>query len=155
MSGTTGRRFLLFFSLLPKTPYASQISLLTYEPCSKPRPTRQILFSYPLQNVPGFSAVGVSVSFPPGGASPPHRHGGASVIGLIVSGTAYNKMNDEPTMLLNTGESWYEAPGCHHKTSANASSTEPMVLHATFVVETKIFQEGGMGALVQVDEEYL
>lgn len=63
-------------------------------------------------------------------------------------------MNDSPTKKMETFESWYEAPGCHHRTSANASDTEPLVLLATFVLETKVFLEGGPGVLVQVDEEY-
>jgi hypothetical protein len=63
-------------------------------------------------------------------------------------------MNDSPTMLLGEGETWYEAPGCHHKVSANASETEELVILATFVVETKTLREKGFGALLQVDEEY-
>jgi quercetin dioxygenase-like cupin family protein len=98
--------------------------------------------------------VALRVSFPPGAMSPPHRHGGASVSGVILSGSAYNKMNNEPTQLLTKNDTWYEAPGCHHKTSANASDTEEMELLATFVVETKVLVEGGPQALVQVDEEY-
>lgn len=113
-----------------------------------------MLYSYPLRNVSGFSVIGLSVAFPPGGASPPHRHGGASVAGVVISGTTYNKMNDDPTLVLTKGETWYEAPGCHHKISANASDTEDLLLLATFVVETKVVEDGGFGALVQVDEEY-
>lgn len=55
---------------------------------------------------------------------------------------------------MEEGESWYEAPGCHHVCSANASDTEPLVLLATFVVETKVILEGGPQALVVVDEEF-
>ncbi|EON62362.1 hypothetical protein W97_01584 [Coniosporium apollinis CBS 100218] len=121
---------------------------------SKPRPTIKMLYSYRLRNVSGFSVIGLSVAFPPGGASPPHRHGGASVAGVVISGTAYNKMNDDPTLVLTKGETWYEAPGCHHKISANASDTEDLLLLATFVVETKVVEDGGFGALVQVDEQY-
>jgi quercetin dioxygenase-like cupin family protein len=86
--------------------------------------------------------------------SPPHRHGNASVAAVVTKGTAYNKMNNDPTQKMEQWESWYEAPGCHHRTSANASDTEPMELIATFVLETKVFLEGGPQVLVQVDEEY-
>ncbi|OJD30798.1 cupin domain protein [Diplodia corticola] len=119
-----------------------------------PRPTRKHLYAHPLANVPGFSIVAILVKLPPNGATPPHRHGGASVAGVVVSGTAYNKMNDGPTMVLGQGESWYEEPGCHHVTSANASGEEECHLLATFVVETKVVEEGGPGALVVVDEEW-
>lgn len=111
-------------------------------------------YNYELRNIPGFSVVGLTVDFPPGGASPPHRHGGASVAGVVIAGTSYNKMNNDPTLVLTKGETWYEAPGCHHKISQNASQTEPLVLFATFVVETKVVEERGMEALVQIDEEY-
>ena len=94
------------------------------------------------------------VKFPPNGSTPPHRHGGASVVGYIVEGTALNKMNDEPTRVLKQGDTWYEAPGCHHRVSDNHSTTEPMTLLATFVVDTRVMEEGGPGALVQIDEEY-
>ncbi|KAI9162977.1 Reticulon-4-interacting protein 1 like protein [Paramyrothecium foliicola] len=90
-----------------------------------------------------------------GGEHPPHRHGGASVVGTVLAGSTYNKMNDEPTMLVSAGETWYEAPGCHHRVSMNASKTEELVLFATFVVETRVVEEGGMGALVQIDKEYV
>ena len=63
-------------------------------------------------------------------------------------------MNDEPTMVLSKGEAWYEAPGCHHLISANASETEEMEFIAVFVVETKVVDEGGVGALVLIDEEF-
>jgi len=76
------------------------------------------------------------------------------VVGYVMSGTTLNKMNDEPMKTLKQGDTWYEAPGCHHKISANASSTEPMTLLATFVVDSKVIEEGGFEALVQIDEEY-
>jgi quercetin dioxygenase-like cupin family protein len=121
---------------------------------SAPQPSIKPLYSHALKNVPGYSAIGLEVTFPPLGATPPHRHGGASVTGIIIKGTAYNKMNDEPTYVLEAGASWYEAPGCHHKVSANASGVEEMVLHAHFVVESRVVEEGGLAALVVVDEEF-
>ncbi|KAI9660931.1 MAG: hypothetical protein M1821_009258 [Bathelium mastoideum] len=133
---------------IPDPPY--DISALK----NKPLPTRKLLYSYPLVNVPGFSCIALQVSFPPGGATPPHRHSGASVSGVILKGAAHNKMNDEPTMVLSRGETWYEAPGCHHRISANASETEEMEFIAVFVVETKVVEEGGVEALIQIDEEF-
>ncbi|KAF1814706.1 cupin domain-containing protein [Eremomyces bilateralis CBS 781.70] len=130
-----------------------QVADIAYDR-TKPAPKIELVYQWPLKNVPNFSVLALRVSFPPGGSSPPHRHGGASVAATIIKGTAYNKMNNDPTRLFSEGEAWYEAPGCHHKTSENASQTEELILLATFVVETKVVDEGGMGALVQVDEEY-
>jgi len=120
----------------------------------QPAPLLKLLSSYKLGNVPNFSIVTLQVHMPPNGGSPPHRHGGAAISGVVLKGSGYNKMNNSPTNLLTEGETWYEAPGCHHKISMNASSTEDFILQATMVVETQVFEEGGMGALVIVDEEY-
>ncbi|PHH91946.1 hypothetical protein CDD83_9662 [Cordyceps sp. RAO-2017] len=122
---------------------------------SAPMPSVEKVYAYALQNVPGFSAVALRVTFPPGAQHPPHRHGGASVVGCVLAGSTLNKMNDEPTMLLGAGETWYEAPGCHHRVSANASATDELVLFATFVIETDVWEAGGIQALVKIDDEYL
>lgn len=109
---------------------------------------------HPLNNVAGFCQVGLHVSFPPDAASAPHRHGGASVSAVILKGKAFNKMNDSSTSLLSAGETFYEAPGCHHRISANASETDEMELLATLVVETKVVEEEGMKGLVIVDKGF-
>lgn len=111
-------------------------------------------FQYKLVNVPGKSIIGLTVSFPPNAASPPHRHGGASVAAVVLEGAVFNKMNNDPTTVIETGGTWYEAPGCHHRVSANHSKTEPAKILATFVVDTEVVEDGGLAALVQVDEEY-
>ena len=82
---------------------------------------------YPLSKFPGYSMVGLKVTMAPGGATPPHRHGSATVTGVVLSGHTYNKMNNEPTHLLGPGETFHEHPGCHHKTSMNASDSEEHV----------------------------
>ena len=63
-------------------------------------------------------------------------------------------MNDLPTKVIKAGDSWYEAPGCHHKVSDNASQTEGAVLVATFVIDSDVLERDGMGALIQIDEEF-
>lgn len=123
-------------------------------PISCPLPTIAPVFQYKLVNVPGKLIVGLTVSFGPDGASPPHRHGGASVAATVLEGTVINKMNDDPTRVIQTGGTWYEAPGCHHKTSANQSKTESAKVLAVFVVDAQVVEEGGLAALVQVDQEY-
>ena len=82
------------------------------------------------------------VRFPPNGSSLPHRHGGASAVGYVIEGTLLNKMDDSPVKVINKGETWYEAPRCHHKISDNYSETGTETLLATFVVDTKVVGEG-------------
>ncbi|KAK5998491.1 hypothetical protein PT974_00870 [Cladobotryum mycophilum] len=120
----------------------------------RPLPTITPAYSYKLVNVPGKSILGLYVDFPPNASTPPHRHGGASIAALVIEGAVLNKMNDGPTRVIEAGGSWYEAPGCHHRTSDNYSTTAPAKILATFVVDTKVVEEGGPGALVVLDPEY-
>lgn len=119
-----------------------------------PAPELVPMFHHELVNAPGKCIIGALVKLGPGAETPPHRHGGASVMAWVVSGSVYNKMNDEPLVIKNAGESWYEAPGCHHKVSANTSKTEPASILAIFIVDTEIIATKGFGALVVYDEEW-
>jgi hypothetical protein len=63
-------------------------------------------------------------------------------------------MNKEPTVIFKKGESFFEAPGCHHKVSDNYSTTEQAKILATLVVDHEVVDEGGIEALVVIDDEY-
>lgn len=117
-------------------------------------PALEVVSQYRLMNCPGKTIVGLLVNFPPNALTPPHRHGSASVSAYVVSGTLLNKMNNDPMKVIRTKGSWYEAPGCHHRISDNASKTEPATLLATMVLDTEEFERDGMAALIQIDEEY-
>ncbi|UKZ84964.1 uncharacterized protein TrAFT101_000844 [Trichoderma asperellum] len=121
----------------------------------RPMPDVNIVFNNKLPNCPGKSAVGLLVDFPPNSSTPPHTHAGASVSVVVLKGTVLNKMNDGPTYVIPTGGTFFEAPGCHHVTSDNFSTTEPAQILATMVVDTKIVEEGGVAALVVIDPEYV
>ncbi|RAL13955.1 cupin domain-containing protein [Aspergillus homomorphus CBS 101889] len=125
----------------------------TYDP-SRPLATTTIAYQYKLVNCPGKTIVGLLVEYPPAGATPPHRHGGASVSAYVIKGSVLNKMNDDPMRVIEQGGSWYEAPGCHHRISANASQTEPAAFFVNFVLDTETLEREGPGVLVQIDEEY-
>ncbi|KAB8072477.1 RmlC-like cupin domain-containing protein, partial [Aspergillus leporis] len=125
----------------------------TYDP-SRPMPGIEIIYHYRLKNCPGKTIVGLRVEFAPNASTPPHRHGGASAAAYVVSGTLLNKMNNDPMEVFSAGGTWYEAPGCHHRISDNASKTEPAVLIATLVLDTDVYERDGMDALIQIDEEY-
>ncbi|KAM0795741.1 hypothetical protein BDR22DRAFT_882949 [Usnea florida] len=117
---------------------------------ARPLPSRQLLYQYELVNSPSQSIIAFRITFPKNGAFPPHRHGGASV----VDGAVLNRVNDEPARVLTAGETWYEAPGCHHRTFDNHLTTEPTTVLATYVVDTEVVREGGLAALTIVDEEF-
>ncbi|GAB7365826.1 hypothetical protein MBLNU230_g7158t1 [Neophaeotheca triangularis] len=124
-----------------------------YDP-SRPMPEISIVYSYKLDNCPGKTIVGLRVDFGPNAMTPPHRHGGAAVSAYVFKGTLFNKMNDDPMKVIQEGGTWYEAPGCHHRISNNASATDPATLLATMVLDTEDFEKNGMAALLQIDEEY-
>ncbi|KAJ6091563.1 hypothetical protein N7467_003532 [Penicillium canescens] len=125
----------------------------TYDP-SRPMPAIEIAYSYRLIGIPNKSIVSLRVEFPPNGSTPPHRHGGANVGAYVLEGSLLNKMNNDPMKTFPKGGSWFEAPGCHHRISDNASKTEPATLIATMVTDTDAFERDGMAALIQIDEEY-
>jgi quercetin dioxygenase-like cupin family protein len=132
----------------PTDPFANK------SPFRSPPADLMPMFQYELVNCPGKTLVGLLVKYGPGGATPPHRHGGASVTGYVLSGSVYNKMNDEPLEVKHTGSSWYEAPGCHHRVSANYSDSELATLLVIFVVDTDVIKRDGLAALTIIDEEY-
>lgn len=122
---------------------------------SRPMPEINIEYQYKLVNCPGKTIVGIRIEFPPNAATPPHRHGGASVAGYVLAGTLQNKMNDDPMKIFTAGGTFYEAPGCHHRISNNASTTEPATLMANMVLDTDKLEREGMDAIIQIDKEYL
>jgi len=121
---------------------------------SRPFPDILPLYKNPVPNCPEKTIVNFQVHLPPNGSTPPHTHAGAVVFGNVVSGYVYNKMNNEPMKLLGPGETFMEAPGCRHKISDNASTTESATLVATLIVDTKVVEENGIEGLVVIDEEY-
>lgn len=133
----------------------SYLNTTTDRHFSRPMPDIQLAYQYRLSNCPGKSIVGMCITFPPNGSTPPHRHGTCSVSAYVVSGTLLNKMNNDPMKTINTGGTWHEAPGCHHRISDNASKTESAVAFATMILDTDVLERDGMKALMQIDEEYL
>jgi hypothetical protein len=67
-------------------------------------------------------------------------------------------MNDDPMTVMKAGDSFYEAPGCRHRISNNASQTEEARFIANLILETEkmdaLMEESGPSGLVVIDEEY-
>ena len=107
------------------------IPATTYNDTVKPN------FSHPIPNIPGKSLAAVEVSYPPGGASAPHRHSNSAFIyAYVVSGQIASQVEDQPERIYHAGECWYEMPGAHHLMSRNVSKTEPAKLLAVVVTDT-------------------
>jgi quercetin dioxygenase-like cupin family protein len=96
--------------------------------------TARPIFEHDLPNLPGKSLLAVEVVYRPGGASPPHRHpASAFIYAYVVSGAIVSAVDDEQPRIYRAGESFYEAPGAHHRVSRNASMIRPAKLIAVFV----------------------
>ena len=94
------------------------------------------LFEHELPNVPGKALIAIEVLFPPGAASPPHRHpASAFIYAYVVSGEIVSAVDDEKPRVYRAGESWHEAPGAHHLVTRNSSRTKPAKLLAIFVAD--------------------
>ncbi len=74
----------------------------------------------------------VSVEYPPGGASPPHRHD-AYVVVYVLSGVLTMQVEGRPAVTLKPGDTFIERPPDVHAVSRNASETEPARFLAIFV----------------------
>ncbi|KAJ5491730.1 hypothetical protein N7539_003297 [Penicillium diatomitis] len=125
----------------------------TYNPES-PLGKLTICYKHKLENCAGMTVVGLIIEYPPNGATPPHRHGGAAVSAYVLRGAILNKMNEDPIELIEQGDLWHEPPGCHHRISANASQTEAASFFVTIVIETDKLGREGVSVLLQYDEEY-
>ena len=94
-------------------------------------------FNQTIPNLPGKSLIAALVTYPPGGASPPHRHAASAFIyAYVLSGEIRSQVDGAPVRIYRPGESWHEAPGAHHAVSANASRTKAAQLLAIFIVDS-------------------
>ncbi|KAF4976524.1 hypothetical protein FZEAL_6816 [Fusarium zealandicum] len=119
------------------------------------RPTVSATVSHVQQppNLPNNTWLGLLVSAPPNAATPPHSHAGAAVVATIIRGRVLNQMvhthmdpltgetheHDSGAKIYGPGESWYEAPGCHHVRSETVGDEEALFI-ANMVVSTEVFE---------------
>jgi quercetin dioxygenase-like cupin family protein len=76
-----------------------------------------------------------TVIYPPGGASPPHRHD-AQVFVYVLEGELIMQVQGGPKVTLKPGETFYESPSDVHAVSANASQTAPAKF-LVFIIKDK------------------
>ena len=85
---------------------------------------RAALITRDLPEYPGKEAVMLTVEYPPGAASPSHRHD-AHVFVYVLEGRYATQVAGGERLVLGPGETFYENPSDEHVVSANASTTEP------------------------------
>ena len=82
------------------------------------------LIAKDLSGISGKEALMSTVTYPPGGASPPHRHD-AQVFVYVLEGELIMQVQGGPKVTLRPGDTFYESPTDVHAVSANASQTAP------------------------------
>jgi quercetin dioxygenase-like cupin family protein len=87
------------------------------------------LMTQELLGIAGKEVLMSTVTYPPGGSSPPHRHD-AQVFVYVLAGELTMQVQGGPKVTLKPGDTFYESPTDVHSVSANASQTSP----ATFLV---------------------
>ncbi|KAL8761393.1 MAG: hypothetical protein Q9184_002488 [Pyrenodesmia sp. 2 TL-2023] len=120
---------------------------------SRPRETVKLISHHHPSNIPGKSLITLLVTLPPNAATPPHTHGGAAVLALMVRGKSRNQMNDGEAFVSGEGETFYEAPGCHHVRGENALEGEETQFYAVFIVDDEHFEREGLGGILKLDAE--
>jgi quercetin dioxygenase-like cupin family protein len=88
-----------------------------------------------LSGIAGKEATMLTVEYPPGGATPPHRHD-SHVFVYVLEGSIIMQVDGREPVTLKPGETFYEGPQDIHRTSANASATEPAKF-LVFIVKDK------------------
>jgi quercetin dioxygenase-like cupin family protein len=99
----------------------------------------QELMQKELTGVPGKELRMLTVEYPPGGASPPHRHH-AQVFVYVLSGSLRMQVQGSPVVTLQPGQIFYEGLDDVHTISENASRSEPAKI-LVFMVKDKSAEE--------------
>ena len=89
------------------------------------------------------------ITLPPGGATPPHRHGGGAVTACMMKGTVLNQMNDDEPFEAHAGDTFSEKPGCHHVRAEN-NTDEEASFFVVYINEAKKLEENP-GLVFQLD----
>lgn len=115
---------------LPSLGWAVLISA-SLATASADSPTNQVpaavvaeLMQKELTGVPGKELRMLTVEYPPGGASPPHRHH-AQVFVYVLSGSLRMQVQGSAVVTLQPGQIFYEGVDDVHTISENASRSEP------------------------------
>ncbi|AEU35855.1 cupin domain-containing protein [Granulicella mallensis] len=82
------------------------------------------LITKDLAGHPGEQVLMYTVDFPPGFASPIHRHN-AQVSVYVLEGSVVMQVRGQKELTLGPGQTFYEDPNDIHVVSRNASSTKP------------------------------
>lgn len=90
------------------------------------------------KDLPEFAGKEVAMStvvYPPGVASPPHRHDAHTFV-YVLEGSVVMQVAGSQAVTLGPGQTFYENPNDVHSTSKNASQTAPAKI-LVFMIKEK------------------
>jgi quercetin dioxygenase-like cupin family protein len=90
------------------------------------------LMSRDLAAAPGKEVVLLTVDYPPGGSSSPHRHNAQTFV-FVLEGSVVMQVKGAPAQTLGPGQTFYEGPEDVHVVSKNASQSKPAKFLVVFV----------------------
>ncbi|MBV8613841.1 MAG: cupin domain-containing protein [Acetobacteraceae bacterium] len=90
------------------------------------------LMSRDLAAAPGKEVVVLTVDYPPGGSSGPHRHNAQTFV-YVLEGSVVMQVKGGPLQTLGPGQTFYEGPEDVHVVSRNASQSKPAKFLVVFV----------------------
>jgi quercetin dioxygenase-like cupin family protein len=114
---------------------ACPLPAMAETPSSAPAAAVQQLAGKDVVGVPGKQLLMLTVEYPPGGASSPHRHD-AQVFVYVLEGEVTMQVEGSPAVTLRPGQTFYEKPDDVHLVSANASKTAPAKI-LVFILKDK------------------
>lgn len=94
---------------------------------ARPPVTATTLMQRELADLPGKEALLLTVDYPPGTFSLPHRHD-ADVMVYVLEGEVVMQIAGQKAHTLGRGETFFEGPADVHVQSANASGSAPAKL---------------------------
>jgi quercetin dioxygenase-like cupin family protein len=90
------------------------------------------LTTRPLIGIQGKEGMMLTVDFPPGAGSPPHRHN-ANTFVYVLQGSVVMQVAGGEEKTLHVGDTFYESPTDVHSVGRNASQSESARILVFFV----------------------
>lgn len=91
---------------------------------ASPAPMVDPLVTRALEDIPGKEVMMLTVTYPPGGADPVHRHDAHGFI-YVLEGEIVMGVKGGAEIRLGPGQTFYEGPADIHTVGRNASRTQP------------------------------
>jgi quercetin dioxygenase-like cupin family protein len=85
-----------------------------------------------LADFPGKEMLMITVTYPPGGADPIHRHDAHAFV-YVLEGSIVMQVRGGKEVTLTPGQTFYEDPGDVHTVGRNVSTTKPAKFVAVFL----------------------